>query len=84
MTPQEKEAHKFSIMEKQAKARVALPKKDQEIYHFLKSYWDSLGDGFNADVHEKPALAEAAKRFGVTVGEAQKAFESVDGAGLDL
>ena len=84
MTPKEKADHEFAIFEKQAQARATLPKKDQEIYHFLKEYWDSLGDSFDANVHEKPALEEAAKRFGVSVEAAKDAWIKSDGAGLDL
>jgi len=82
MTPKEKEAHAFNIFEKQARARAVLPQKDLEIYYFLKAYQDSLGDNFNADVHEKPALEEAAKRFGVTMDAVKDAWIRADGAGL--
>lgn len=84
MTSKEKEAHAFGIFEKQARARAALPKRDQEIYYFLKAYWDSLGDRFDQNIHEQPALAEAAKRFGVTVKAAKDAWARADGAGLDI
>jgi hypothetical protein len=84
MTPQEKEAHRFDIFEKQARARAALPRKQQEIYYFLKAYWDSLGDRSDADAHEEPAFKEAARRFQVTIEAAKDAWRKADGAGLDL
>jgi hypothetical protein len=84
MTPTQKGDHAFAIFEKQARARAALPTKDQEIYYFLKAYWDSLGDRFDADVHEKLALEEAATRFDVTTAAAKDTWARVDGAGLNL
>ena len=84
MIPNEKETQAFVIFEKQARARAVLPQKDQEIYYFLKAYWDSLGNHFDADVHEKLAIEEAAKRFGVTIDAVKDAWIKADGAGLNL
>lgn len=84
MTPKEKEAHAFAIFEKQARAKAALPLKDREIHYFLEAYWNSLGNQFDADVHEKMAIDEAAKRFDVTVDVVKDAWEKVDSAGQYL
>jgi hypothetical protein len=84
MTPADKETQKWDAFEKQARARAALPRSEQEIYYFLMAYWNSLGSLFNPDRDEQPAFREAARRFGVSVEEAKKVWRKVDGAGLEL
>lgn len=84
MTPEQKAAHKKAIEEKQTTARAAFSDQEREIFEFMKSRWDAMGDNYDPDKHDAPVIQEAAEKFGVPPEEAARIFEEVDGAGLDL
>lgn len=84
MKPTDKENHSCSIYEKQARARAALSQNELEIYFFLKAYWDALGNDFDPDLHEEPAVRQASKRFNITQEAVRQIWGKVDCAGLNF
>ena len=84
MTTEQKADHKKSIEDKQEAARSIFSNQEREVFTFVKSRWDALGNAYDADKHDQLVLQEAAQKFDISADRAKDIYIKVDGAGLDL